>query len=264
MTLADITSEAPKLPNKIVIYGEPGIGKTELGASFPRPVFLMTRGEKGLVTLQNSGRIKPTQHFPQEAILWTDVLEAVEALQGEHEHRTFVLDTANGAERLCHEHVCSRDYNGDWGERGFVSYQRGYETAVNDWRNLLNQLDKLQARGMTVLLLAHCGVRPMRNPLGPDYDAFLPALHKSTWNVTVGWADMVLFAKQDITVEAEKGKRAKAKSSSRILLTVGTAAYEAKNRHGLPEEVGMGESGLEAFQNLCAAMKLGAQEKGGA
>ena len=265
MSLADVAKSAQRMPNRIILHGPPGIGKTELGSAFPSPIFAMTRGETGLLTLMQFGRVGETHHFPRELTTWQEVLDVIDLLaSGEHEHRTFVLDSLNGAERLCHEHVCGRDYNGDFGERGFMGFQRGFQTSVGDWRAFLFGLDRLRERGMTILCLCHTGVGPIRNPMGPDYDSFQPALHKATWAVTVGWADMVLFAQKEVFVQSEKGKRAKGQSGRRVLLTEGTAAYEAKNRHGLPEEIDMGDSGAEAFANLAAAMKSAQAPKGGA
>ena len=63
--LADIQDTGSGLPSRIVVYGTEGIGKTSLGASAPRTIFLMTRGETGLLTLLDSGRIPPTPHFPE-------------------------------------------------------------------------------------------------------------------------------------------------------------------------------------------------------
>src|SRR5215207_8519510 len=115
ITLKDIRTEGSGLPSRGVIYGPEGVGKTSLAAAAPRPAVLMTRGETGLQTLIDAGRVPPTPHFP-ELQSWVDLLGAVEALRsGDHDHRTLVIDTVNGAERLCHEHVCARDFGGRWG-----------------------------------------------------------------------------------------------------------------------------------------------------
>lgn len=259
MNIGSVTTAAKALPSRTILHGHPGVGKTALGAHFPSPVFLMTTGETGLITLMQSKQIGPTNHFPEAAETWQDVFDAVMELQtAEHNHKTFILDTLNGGERLNHEHVCRRDYGGDFGEKGFMGFQRGFVTALGDWRNLLCQLDKLrQERGMAILLLCHTKTASVRNPAGPDYDQFAPCLHKTTWEVTAGWADVILYATQEVHVEAEKGKRGKGHAGRRVILTSGEAAYCAKNRHGLPEEIEMGASGKEAYTNLMAAFQHG-------
>src|SRR4051812_31251234 len=59
-TLGDVISTGSGLPSRGVIYGPEGTGKTTLGAMFPKPVFLMTRGETGLETLIDAGRVAET------------------------------------------------------------------------------------------------------------------------------------------------------------------------------------------------------------
>jgi hypothetical protein len=49
------------------------VGKTSLGACAPKPIYLMTRGETGLLTLIDAGRIPETAHFP-ELGTWPDLL----------------------------------------------------------------------------------------------------------------------------------------------------------------------------------------------
>src|SRR5262245_57101728 len=111
LTLGAIRKKGSGSPNRAILYGVEGGGKTSFGASAPRPVFLMTRGETGLQTPIDAGRVPDTPHFP-ELMSWPEVLAAIDALQNEdHDYRTLVIDTLNGCERLCHEYVCQRDFN---------------------------------------------------------------------------------------------------------------------------------------------------------
>ena len=84
--------------------------------------------------------------------------------------RPLALDALGGIERLCHEHVCRRDFGGDWGEREFSSYQKGFDVAVADWLDLLSRLDGLRERGITILWLAHAKIQTFKNPLDVDFD----------------------------------------------------------------------------------------------
>lgn len=257
MALAGITKDSGHQANQIVLHGGPGIGKTELAAQFPGVVFLMTRDETGLLTLQQYNRIPKTAHFPNPAESWQDVLDAVEELTtGQHDYKTLAIDVLNGAERLCHEMVCARDFSNDWGEHGFGGYQRGFLNSTNDWRQLLSKLSKLRReRNMTIVCLCHTATKNTKNPLGPDYDSLMPAIHKDTWGLTNGWADMVLYMAKEIFVSKEKqSSKDKAKEGERIIYTDGNAGYVAKNRHGLPSEISMGTSGKEAYSNLIKAI----------
>src|SRR5262249_39143649 len=154
-----------------------------------------------------------------------------------------VLDTLNGCERLCHEHVCRRDFGGNWGRDGFASFMAGFDVALADWRRFLEALDRLRAsRRMSILALAHTKIAPFRNPEGSDYDRYVVDVHHKTWSLTHRWADLVLFAQFMAHVDARKGEtKGKAKGGSRrVLFTSRTAAFDAKNRHGLPEQIDAG------------------------
>jgi hypothetical protein len=222
----------------------------------------MTKGETGLVTLIDASRVPTTPHFP-ELQTWPDLFSAIDVLTREsHDYRTLVIDTLNGAERLCHEYVCQRDFGGKWGRDGFTSYMTGYEIALAGWRGFLDALDQLRSvRRMSILVLAHTKISTFRNPEGADYDRYTVELHHKTWGLTHKWADMVLFTNFVAHVDARKnGTTGKATGGSRrAIYTIRTAAWDAKNRHGLPEEIDAGASAAEAWANLSAAMKTAKQ-----
>jgi hypothetical protein len=256
--LGDIAETGSGLPSRIVVYGPEGSGKTSLGAAAPRSIFLMSHGETGLRTLLDFCLVAPTPHFP-EIQTWSEWLDAIRALLGQpHEYRTLILDTINGAERLCHEHVCRRDFGGRWGRDGFTSFMTGYEVALADWREFLSLLDRLrEVKRMGVIALAHSRVSTFKNPEGADFDRFVPDLHPKTWALTHKWADAVLFLNYETYVDSDRADlRGKARGGSRRkLYTHRTAAFDAKNRHGLPAEIDGGRSAAEAWLNLATAMK---------
>lgn len=247
-----------------------GWGKTSWSAQTPFPVFIQTKGETGLETLINSGRLKETPHFP-ETTSWADLLAQIEALTTlDHPYKTLVIDALNGAERLCHEHVCHRDFNDDWTDRGFMGYMRGYEVALSDWRLLLNVLDQLRSsKRMTIVLLSHTRVKTFKNPEGADYDRYAPDIHEKNWSLTHKWADCCLFGNFEVALTAvqknEKTGASRGKATGgnvRVMYTERHASYDAKNRLGLPAEIEMGDSPEQAWANFMNALKHGRQESG--
>lgn len=256
----EIKMKGSGLPSRVIMHGVEGVGKTSWAANAPKPIFLMARGETGLETLIDSGRLPEVPHFP-ESMSFDDLMSSLEWIRdSSHEYKTVVIDTLNGLERLCHEHVCKRDFGNDWGKHGFISYMAGFEISLADWRLLLNLLDEIRKKKkMSVICLCHTRVNTFKNPEGADFDRYAPAMHQKTWELTHRWADHVLFANFYTVVEVESNsKKGKAVGGQqRVMYTERHAAYDAKNRAGLPEEIEMGNSGSEAWNNFISAMKGG-------
>jgi hypothetical protein len=255
----DVKSGGNGLPSRVILHGVEGVGKTSIMAFAPNPLFIMSRGETGLETLIDSGQLPDIPHLPQMTT-WQDMLSAIDWLTTEeHAYKTLVIDVLSGLERLCHEFVCNRDYAGDWGERGFTGYMRGYEVSLPDWREMLAALDRLrEKKRMGIVGLCHTKVAPFKNPEGADYDRFSPDMHHKTWAATHAWADMVLFLNHYVEVVTDKGNAKKGKGKGgqqRVLYTERTAAYDAKNRFGLPPEINLGDSGQAAWNDFSTAIK---------
>jgi hypothetical protein len=192
-----------------VIYGRPAVGKTSMAAYATKPIFLMSPGETGLNTLMSSGQL--SGEIPNlEIDCWENYLGMIDQLTTEkHGRETLVVDTINGMEKLANVFTCNRDYGGDFGEKGFMSYQSGYRAvAMGAWKESLVALDKLRReRNMLIVLLAHTGAAKVPNPMGVDYQKFAPAFDgRWAWESTYAWADVVLFADFDFDVIKEKGE----------------------------------------------------------
>lgn len=263
--LSAITNVGNKLPGRYIIHGTEGWGKTSFAAQTPAPIFIQSHGETGLETLIDAGRLPEVPHFP-ETHSWEELMDNIEALTAdEHPYKTLVIDTLNGAERLCHNHVCHRDFRDVWGDQGFMGYMRGYEVSLSDWRELLSALDRLrEKRRMGIVALVHTKVKTFKNPEGPDYDRYSPDLHDKTWSLSHKWADCVLFGNFEVAYTAVQenkktgAERGKAVGGNiRMMYTERHASYDAKNRLGLPGEIEMGASAAEAWTNFAAALKSG-------
>jgi len=220
----------------------------------------LSPGETGLHTLIDSGLVAPVPNL--EIHDWVSLQGIIEELtETEHANKTLVLDTLDGFEKLCNQHVCDTDFHGDWGEKGFMGFQRGYKVvASGPWRGFLSALDRLrETKRMGIICLAHTGIGNFQNPEGPDYNRWLPDMYKDSWQLTNGWADMVLFAQPIVEVVKEKGDRRSkgVGGDSRVIVTEWRASADAKNRHNLPAEIDMGTSGKEAWANFIQAISDG-------
>lgn len=221
---------------RIVFMAIEGYGKTSMAAYAPGAVLLQARGETGYQTLVDAGRVPliPTAVINS----WEELLGVLDALiANPGETKVVALDALGGFERLCHEHVCARDFKGDWGERGFGSFQKGFDLAVTDWLGLLNRLDRLNEKGIAILLLSHVQVKGFKNPVGPDFDRYEAQCHKLTWAVTHKWADCCLFGNY-VTITDKQGQRHKGiGGTERVIYTQRCDAWDAKERYGMPEQI---------------------------
>lgn len=226
-------------PPRIILYGVEGWGKTSCGAFAPDAAMFMAKGESGYETLLGAGTVPNIPAVKLDS--WPQTMDLLDELaEGDLPYKTLVFDALGGFERLCHEHVCARDFDNVWGERGFASYQKGYDIAVTDWLGLLARLDRLQAKGAAILLLGHSQVKPHKNPLGVDFDRYACSVHNKTWGVTHKWADAVLFGNYITIVDTEKPNSKRGKGiggTDRILYTVRRDPYDAKNRYQMASEV---------------------------
>lgn len=250
------TGPAENIAPRIVLNAVEGWGKTTAGAYAPRPLFLMAKGETGYEDLLGRGSVPQAPRAVCDT--WQGTLDLCDALaEDPDDFDTVVADAAGGFERLCHQHVCDRDFNGDWGEKGFQAFMRGYDISVADWLLFLQRLDRLHNLGKTILLLSHCQVRNFKNPLGSDFDRYTSDLHEKTWRVTHRWASAVLFGTfVSVTVEDKKkrGKTLGIGGEERVLYTSHTDAWDAKNRYGMPPQVAIPEDHTAVWNAIWTAI----------
>jgi len=251
---------------RIVLATVEGWGKTTCGAYAPNPFMCMVRGETGYATLLGAGTVPAVDtmmdddNMPRSVDTWFDLLSVVDHLaNNDTGHKTFVLDALGGAERLCHEFVCNRDFDGDWGEKGFASYQKGFDISVGEWLKLLAGFDRLHRKGIIVLLLSHVMVRPFKNPVAADFDRYVSDVHHKTWGPTAKWADACLFGTYITVVDkVVKGKqRDKGKGigdNTRILYTERRDTWDAKNRYQMPEEIDIPNDATAVWSTIYGAM----------
>jgi hypothetical protein len=224
MSLAAVKSGRVQRPLKTILYGVAGIGKTTFAAGAPSPIFLCA--EDGTAQLD-------VHRFP-EPTSWQEALDAIDALKTEqHEFKTLVVDTLDWLEPLCWRDVCRRSGKPDIEAFG---YGKGYVAAVDEWRVFLARLEALQrARGMHVLLLAHGVVKQHRDPSIEGFQRWTLKLHEKSAAVLTEWCDALLFATHETYTKKDGSKTKGISTGARVVRTSWHAAYEAKNRFGLPD-----------------------------
>lgn len=246
ISLSSLQRNRPRMP-RIIIHGEPGIGKTTWACSAPDPVVIQT--EDGLGNLDVAA-------FPLARSL-SDVMEALAALYTEdHPYRSLVVDSLDWLEPLIWRHVCEQHGKASIEEFG---YGKGYVEALSVWRQFLDGITALRdERGMIVILTAHSEQRRVEDPMLPAYDTHDLKLHKRAAALCEEYADVIGFACiYTSTVTEDAGfnqKRVRATTTGqRVLHVVGQPAFLAKNRYSLPSPLPLEWSAFAEAMGFSAA-----------
>lgn len=227
MALSSITSGKIMAPIKTLVYGPEGVGKSTFASESASPVFIPV--EEGTNALD-------VKRFPRPETL-QDFLDAIIELgKGEHEFKTVVVDTIDALEPLIWAAVCKKGKKDSIEDFG---YGKGYTIALAEWLTVLHYLERLRAlKGINVVLLAHSQVKTFKNPEGEDFDRYeLKLAGKGASALCKEWSDNVLLATYEVIAATnEQTKRTRGLSTgNRIAHTVHSGAYDAKNRHSLPD-----------------------------
>lgn len=221
-----ITSGKIQKAQRVVIYGPEGIGKSTLANQFPKPIFIDTEGSTNWMDVK---RIVCRS--------WQDILAAVKSLKTEkHDFRTVVFDTADWAERFCVQYICANANKESIEDFG---YGKGYTFLAEEFSRMLSSLNDLIDAGMHVIFVAHCTVKKMELPdEAGSFDHYEFKCTRQTSPLLKEWAEAVLFINYKVTVQQDENKRTKATGGrKRFIHTQHTAAYDAKNRWGLPDNI---------------------------
>lgn len=215
-------------PQKVVIYGPEGIGKTTLASMFPNPVFIDTEGSTKHLDVSRT----PAPNN------WGELFAQVQYfISNKTEFRTLVIDTIDWAEQLAIRHLCKRAQKSGLEDFG---YGKGYVYLAEEMVRLLDELSKLIKGETNIVLTAHAHMRKFEQPdeMG-SYDRWEMKLMRKTAPLVKEWADMVLFANYKThVIKPEEGKT-KAQGGKRVIHTTHHPAWDAKNRHGLADELPM-------------------------
>ena len=210
---------------KVVVYGPEGIGKSTFVSKFPDVVFIDTEGSTK--TMDVARFEKPEK--------WEDILDAIRAVLADTSVcKTLAIDTADWAEMLCVKYTC--DKAGVKGIEDF-GYGKGYTYLQENFKQLLDLLEKVISAGINVVITAHAKMRKFEQPdeMGA-YDRWEMKLSKQVAPMVKEWADMVLFANyKTYVVEDDKTKSKKAQGGKRVMYTTHNPCWDAKNRYGLDD-----------------------------
>jgi hypothetical protein len=258
ISLKDLRKVRATLPPRILIYGEPGVGKTSLSASFPSPVFLQIEdGTPADVELVSFGKLDT----------FAQVMDALASLYQEpHDFKTLVLDSISELQRLVFAETCNRgdDKGNKKNNIEDFGYGKGYVYAQRIWQEILDGVNALRRDlGMTVILIAHSTIERFDDPENTSYNRWAIDLNGKSLGMIERDMDAIFLVKRGVTVKKEdqgfKKERAVADGGSTVFIhTEGRAAFDAKNRYNLPPKIKFDKG--QGYEALAPYLPGGAPE----
>jgi hypothetical protein len=224
-------------PVACVIHGVEGIGKTTLASQFPSPVILDTE--------EGSKRIDCARVRIKD---WLALMSAMLDLAGDPQgFKTVVIDSIDWAEQLLRLHL-EKKLGKPVDE---LPYGRGFGVLSEAFQQLINAADQLIDKGLHVVFVGHSEVKRCSPPdMDEGYDRYEIKLSKKVAPIVKEWADLILFTNYKTrVVEGSDGRKKATGGKTRIMYAERSAAWDAKNRFGLPAEMPM------AIAELAPALK---------
>ena len=227
---------------RVVIYGVESVGKSTFAAKFPSPLFLDIEGG--------------TAHLDVDRVAvdsWKQLSECITEV-GKTDYGTVVIDSADWAERLAVEELLAANKKQSVEDFG---YGKGWVMAAEKVSRLLGSLDRLIDAGKNVVIIAHSKVQRVEPPdILAAYDRYELKLSKQSSPLVKEWADELWFFRFKTKAITNDGGKAKGiGGKERVIYTTHSAAYDAKTRSGLPDEIPMEWSAVAHLFQLVAKPK---------
>jgi hypothetical protein len=229
--------DGSKTGEKIILYGETGMGKTTLASMAPNPVFIGL--DDGGRKLHHPKTGELLRHIPS-VNTFEDVRGALGACL-DLDCQTVVVDTGTLFQRFAEQFVLrtviARNAKGQPGLKPDhiedYGWGKGYKHLWDAMRLPLLDFDKLIEAGKNVIVICQLICNKHTTDIGQEYLKEGPDLyHSEKWSVLkmwCQWADHIFRIRHQQTIVPEGKKRALG-DSTHVIDTRGDNAFYAKSR----------------------------------
>ena len=215
--LSKITKGRQERKPRVLVYGPSAIGKTTMAAGAPNPFVI--DADKGSHNL-DVHRLVPSS--------WDEARECMTAVEkDEIKCDSLILDSVTELEALSYAALFGGEAIDSWNK----GYGRGDTRAIQEWREVLSQLERIWMKGKAIVIVAHTIVKRFEDPTLPSgYDRFEIAARKQLAQLLTQWVDYVLFCREDVTPLGKDAKNKAVTTGVRYAYTRRMPAYDAKAR----------------------------------
>jgi hypothetical protein len=237
-----------KVPDRFIIYGPDGLGKSTLSSSAPKPIFVGP--ERGTANL-DVARMPGMSSLPK-------IMDTLQALTNEgHDFQTLVIDSLDWIEPLIWDQVCLEEGVANIEQVG-GGYGKGYVIALKMWHRLYAAIEVLQSkRAMGFIGIAHSQIRTFNDPhTNSSYDRYSLKMNEKAAALSREFVDVVFFATyQTFTKGKENAKHKAYGDGSRRMYSQRRPAFDAKSRYAIPFDMPL------SYQDYREAIDAGEPEK---
>ena len=225
-----LVGQSKAMPAKMVIYGEPKVGKTNFAAQADDVFFINIEG--GLDYLPIKVRATPRLTSYDEVIKWLQhIYTSPDFTCG-----TIAIDSLDWLETLAQEKLIKQEGANsitDPKVKAFA-YHKGVVDAADLCVKALKWLDAIwEKKGIPSLLIAHSQVKTLDLPNQDPFSRHEMKLSKSLGARVNEWADLIIFAGYSFHVT----KDGKATEPKRVIFAGGQASYIGGGRMRLTKEL---------------------------
>ena len=236
-------------PEKLVVEGEAGAGKTTFACSShtkKEPAFVINADDGGENVFHKTGinlihDCIPTGDVKENAEKWDQLMATLREIATEKSGiKRIIIDSVDKVEILAQAKTCALHKLTHIEDMG---YGKGFAYSRGEMAKLLSGLNYLRdTQDIQPILVCHTQVRTINKPTMEPYDSFVLKLHRSLCGDVMEWADVILFvAFETIVKKIDSGFNRKdsraIQSGKRFLYTSGSMGVDAKNRFDLPAEI---------------------------
>lgn len=217
-------------PAFCVFYAGAKTGKTTLGSEFPSPLYVRTgKGERAPagIKMKTLGGYAETYEDVDLQIDWM--------LETEHDRKTFLLDSADGLDKLIREKVCA---DNRWASIEDAGFGKGYTKVFELWQEFVGKLLKLKEAGFYVVIIGHVKAANVPGISTEGYKQWSPNLREDTVGVLIDNADLIAFLHPRVSIKKDdlgfKKTHTRGEGGAEIVMeVVGRAGYIAGNRYDI-------------------------------